>query len=369
MVKRPTRKAAKICRQARRKDGHKQGVVIGKGFYTSYTPSFEYTELFYNPASPYLQWSSRTSGLRIAVLCVETVCRKTQALSVFNFFLKKYDFEVEGYDLIRKFLRLLWPSYKVSYANLVQFCRNFGLKSGVKFLLTDFMKNDISVRVNGVDFTSSWDRFAFSHLALSWSKLKKIVDSFNTDREEDCVFFDVGANMGGVSFLMAMKYPNMKIYAFEPSDKCFSYLERNLSQFENVEIIKKAVSSSNGDCVFYEAGDLLQVSSINKEAVHPSENLTKCTVSCTSIDCFIAERDLRRKQYLLKIDVQGAEKDVIEGLSNNLDAVSALVIESSWLDVGSIEIGLFLVKQFDELSILNDVTYGADLLLTKMYDK
>ena len=72
------------------------------------------------------------------------------------------------------------------------------------------------------------------------------------------VFLDLGANIGYFSAIAAaLVGTSGRVFAFEPSPHCFTYLERNLRGFEQAAIYNCAVSDTNGPRPFY---------------LHPAEN-------------------------------------------------------------------------------------------------
>lgn len=57
--------------------------------------------------------------------------------------------------------------------------------------------------------------------------------------EEDSVFYDIGAGTGSVSISVALKSPDIKVYAFEKNSDALALIEKNKAKFgaDNVEII------------------------------------------------------------------------------------------------------------------------------------
>ncbi len=66
---------------------------------------------------------------------------------------------------------------------------------------------------------------------------------------------------------------------------------------------------------------------------------------------------------VLKIDVQGFEQAVINGLGSAIDQVDLIFLESSWLAASSVAVALDLVARATRWSPVGDVLYGADLCL------
>jgi len=165
----------------------------------------------------------------------------------------------------------------------------------------------------------------------------------------DAVVFDVGANIGMFSLFVAAKSPAASIYAFEPIYPIFQKLERNLRRVSaNVHVFCCALSSVPGQTPFTyypgystmsaqtsyvdTAGDkaivksqvlkeLQRTSGMRKESLEQSldelleyqfrETRYQCQVRCISE--IIEEHELSHIDFL-KIDVQRAEHDVLQGI-------------------------------------------------------
>lgn len=137
---------------------------------------------------------------------------------------------------------------------------------------------------------------------------------------------DIGANEG--LFIQAAKYifPKAKIYAFEPQTKFYNIIK----QIKNVTAFNFGLWDKEGESIFYVNRQNTGASSFLK----PLENYTK----------FIGTRDklsemrLHQRRFdklkilierpcFVKIDVEGAEANVLRGFGNRLKEVDVLQIE------------------------------------------
>lgn len=157
--------------------------------------------------------------------------------------------------------------------------------------------------------------------------------SFATERNEQQLVknlvkpgmkvFDVGANLGDYSILFSQLVGESgQIYTFEPTSTIFKKLqerakERNLN---NVNLFQKAVFSKNQSIEFHEFSEEYSVwNSIGipqmQNPVNPQENIPIAkteVVEAVTIDSFCQNRGIESIDYL-KIDVEGAESDVLLG--------------------------------------------------------
>lgn len=123
------------------------------------------------------------------------------------------------------------------------------------------------------------------------------------------VMIDVGAHHG--SSLKPFAEQGWDIYAFEPDPHNRKHLVRNTRQFDTVDILPFAVSDVSQENVsFYSSKISTGISSLSP--FHETHKKT-ATVSTTTLDALIAEEELTDVDFL-KIDVEGHEMDVLNGL-------------------------------------------------------
>lgn len=134
------------------------------------------------------------------------------------------------------------------------------------------------------------------------------------------VIFDIGANTGTYSLLAKSVNPGAKVYAFEPIKRIYQKLIDNtkLNDFDII-CINKAVSNVNTKITFYdEDSPHTLTASLKKRNDLPTEIIVKpIEIDAVTIDGF-AEKHNIEKIDLIKIDVETAELEVIQGLKNQI---------------------------------------------------
>jgi FkbM family methyltransferase len=137
--------------------------------------------------------------------------------------------------------------------------------------------------------------------------------------QQQGTIIDCGANMGVSVLFFALNYPNHRIVAFEPDPFLFDILKENVSTFQlgNVELVKKAVWTEETELDFYTDGGMGGRVNQRYEAQTPGKVQTVALVD------FLKEGTID----FLKIDIEGAETDVIFACSNELKNVSNLFFE------------------------------------------
>lgn len=119
------------------------------------------------------------------------------------------------------------------------------------------------------------------------------------------VFYDIGANVGFYSLLGSRRVgKDGRVVAFEPLPQNLNVLRRHLSlnHLSNVTAINSAVSDRRGTAQF-------SVTDPSSSHLSPTGNLR---VAVTTLDSVAEEYGLRPPQ-VVKVDVEGAEIDLIRG--------------------------------------------------------
>ena len=137
--------------------------------------------------------------------------------------------------------------------------------------------------------------------------------------------FDIGSHNGSWTKNIAKKYfPNSKFFLFEANSVHFPYTSDLADASFNV-----LLSNEVGVRTFYSiagTGD-----SIYKENSRFYQNVEPKEIPTNTIDNLILQNNLPVPSFV-KIDVQGAELDVIRGMKNIIFQVRYLLVELNLLD-------------------------------------
>lgn len=135
--------------------------------------------------------------------------------------------------------------------------------------------------------------------------------------------FDIGANIGYISLCVAKKFPNARLFAFEPIPSTFEQLCANikLNNISTIVPLRHGLSNQTGqvDFFFYPEGS---VNSSLQQLV-TVENLTTIKAFVTTLDEVV--RDIDFVPDFIKCDVEGAELLVFQGGKNILQTVQPIV--------------------------------------------
>ncbi|HZE85437.1 MAG TPA: FkbM family methyltransferase [Puia sp.] len=128
---------------------------------------------------------------------------------------------------------------------------------------------------------------------------------------------DCGANIGLSVIYMKMQSPDAEIIAFEPDEKNFGLLTKNVDSFglSKVTLRKEAVWKEN---------TMIQFSS---QGATTSKIETLDTGNTKEVKAIRLKDFLNRRVDFLKIDIEGAEFDVIKDISAEMHNIGNLFIE------------------------------------------
>lgn len=141
--------------------------------------------------------------------------------------------------------------------------------------------------------------------------------------EDVSTILDVGANCGATSVHLARHHPDAVVHAFEPGREARRYLERNVGDLPNVVVHPFGLDAVDREALlFVDDEDIGQASVIT----HVDGAATAEAITLRSAAGWAAAAGIDRID-ILKVDVEGCEVEVLEGLAALLPTVKVLYIE------------------------------------------
>lgn len=146
------------------------------------------------------------------------------------------------------------------------------------------------------------------------------------------IALDCGANVGEFTELLAQR--GGEVYAFEPNPFAFEVLRKRMEKFTHVHCYQAAVAAGAGrrKLYFHKNSALDEVHWSNGSSlldVKPNVDATKY-VEVEAIDLADFVRSLGRSVKVLKMDIEGAEVEVLERLADTgaMDLIGCLFVET-----------------------------------------
>jgi len=209
--------------------------------------------------------------------------------------------------MMRLFRHWYWWMTKSDYRSKCSEIKRLQLFPRYRQDSTDLLGKSVRL-VDGASFLSAYQQI-----------FERELYCFSTSRENPKIV-DCGANIGLCILYWKQLYPAAQITAFEPDPKVFEILVWNCKHWEltNVELINKAVWSSETELPFWaegaDAGRLLENSELNDKS--------SITVETANLRDY-----LQGAVDFLKLDIEGAETEVLLHYADCLDRISHLFVE------------------------------------------
>jgi FkbM family methyltransferase len=200
-------------------------------------------------------------------------------------------------------------------------------KSKSTHFLSDYLPRQIVVKTpSGILFLArpkyeDLARYLFAEIVAKWEPLKILKPKKND------IVIDIGANTGYYSLrLSSLVGENGKVIAIEPDPQTFNSLTKNceLNNISNVDTHNIAISDSNEEIIFHQSIFHSGTSSMFVNEKDKSE-MKKLIIKTTTLDELVKEK--YKQIAWIKIDVEGAELEVLKGSSTILSKTKNIIIE------------------------------------------
>jgi len=180
-------------------------------------------------------------------------------------------------------------------------------KNGFFIIRAKNFKNPIYLRDNYSDKAIFYQVFYQQQYHLQQ------LDTFNAQ-----FIIDAGANIGLASVYFSNLYPSARIIALEPEKGNFELLQKNTTAYANVTSLNKALWHKNE-----------KINIQNPESLAASyrvEASADATIDATTVNDLLTQYQWDHID-IMKIDIEGAEKEIFAADTSWLRKVKVLIIE------------------------------------------
>lgn len=140
-------------------------------------------------------------------------------------------------------------------------------------------------------------------------------------KRKDPVIVDCGGFIGLSALFFKLKYPDAKVIVYEPDKKNYAIAKENIESWKNIHdvtLINKAIWINEEPMEFIQTNDMS--SSLVKTKAQNQANIVK-------VETERLKNILNKKIDFLKIDIEGAEYEVMMDIDSSLINVDNLFIE------------------------------------------
>ncbi len=168
---------------------------------------------------------------------------------------------------------------------------------------------------------------------------------------------DVGANEGQFALMIRSLLPNASIISFEPIQEVFEKLKQRFSDDKKFIAYNCGLGDISGEISFHlntysPSSSIFEMNEIHKEIFNYTTNDEFTTIKIEKLDSIVNDEEILQP-FLLKIDVQGYEKFVLEGGSNIASKANTIILEISFKELYKDQ------PTFDEIySILRSMNFS-----------
>ena len=193
----------------------------------------------------------------------------------------------------------------------------------------------------------------FKHLLFGKSGVYKVIDDvarLEGGAGRVSVVFDVGASVGEYALQFLRDFPSATVYCFEPVPESFDKLKERMRSYESrVRLFNVALSDRNGISELYVSPHRDGSSLVLKDF----PGLKPMNVPVMRLDDFAAEHGIGKIDFI-KIDVEGFEKEVIDGGQRVFrDAIS-----NAFIEIQPEFKGYYSVDHVKVFELLHDYGFG-----------
>lgn len=207
--------------------------------------------------------------------------------------------------------------FNYSSLNFGFFLQSMNYKKRISFMRASLLSVGIGYQNNNPLKAETW--------------LIQNVLKFLFENRKDVKIFDIGANVGELTFLLNKFLPYSEIYSFEPNPITCQILQEKFKNMTNIHVSKIGFSSKEeaGNLYTYRDDKISQHASVIKEVftdLHHTNSIISFEVKLKTLDSYVFKKNITKIDYL-KIDTEGYELDILKGGLNFIKSGGISIIQ------------------------------------------
>jgi FkbM family methyltransferase len=178
---------------------------------------------------------------------------------------------------------------------------------------------------------------AYRHVLFAWRVAATVEHEGQPFAESYATVIDVGSNRGQFAVFARHRWPKARVLCFEPLPGPRQVLTRVAHELGNVKVFPYALGNEGGERSMHvarsdDSSSFLAATPRQLEAFPDTREVEEQVVEVRRLENLISEEDVS-PPVLMKIDVQGAELDVLRGASGLLGRVREILVECSLVEL------------------------------------
>jgi FkbM family methyltransferase len=179
---------------------------------------------------------------------------------------------------------------------------------------------------------------------------------------------DIGANRGQFALAARRYFPDARIVSFEPLKESAVSYRRLFSSDPKVSLHEIAIGPHDKCMMIHvshadDSSSLLPIAALQSKLFPGTEEKEQRVITVRRLDTLLCREDIEQPA-LLKIDVQGFEREVLEGCKALLPYFSHIYIECSF-----VELYCDQALAHEVISSLSDIGFALSGIYNLYYDK
>jgi FkbM family methyltransferase len=243
---------------------------------------------------------------------------------------------------------------------LDRYRRTYGMPKGLLLLALRYLRIGTGTPVRAVARPGAPDRplvRANTSDEMAYFQVFQKLDYEIDIGSSVATIIDAGANVGYASLWFAERFPQAQILAIEPDPENFALLVRNTRAYPRIRSVQAALSDTEAWVSLFDPGIGpwgIRVAAEPDVTADGAGAIVKAISVPTAIELLGSD-----VVDLLKIDIEGSEREVLATSSDWIDRVNAVFVEihESWAP-GAQKVYDEAVEGFDELGKLGENRYA-----------
>lgn len=211
--------------------------------------------------------------------------------------------------------------------NFYFYKKKIGLIQTAKYFLKKFLRETKDIRIsfkNKEYYIRTYEHdldVLIANLGEEFEFLK------NTNLSENKLIIDAGAYIGTSSIRLSQIFKNNKIIAIEPFKENYEILLKNIDEYKNINPINAALVSSNyiDETFLYKSKTGAWGNNILKETLDDRNSDIITKVNRIDLNGLVSQ--YKKKITILKMDIEGSEKMVLENDQDLLKDIDIIIVE------------------------------------------